>query len=254
MKSKYRNELKIINYITTTDKYKAIFFTTLILCLYGGFILGTSANNFFDSILVPLQFPIFNVFFFSIIFINNLNVCSILKKDFSFYTLRLKNKKEYIKFLLRVSAIMFLFHIIIIFLILFTCLFLTTFNNVEIYNYQNYFVNYGINNLTFCCFYCIRYILFGLLITIISSLIYINAGQKTAIVINIIFLILMFYLGGTMTLYDSFSLLIWSYFTSTMYTTFSLELSSSVFMVLILEIIILSLYHISKNNKRIEIS
>lgn len=96
MKNRYRNEIQILNYVTTTEKYKGIFFTSFILSLYGGFVLGGSVDNFFNSILVPFQFSIFNIFLFSLVLLNNINVCSIFKNDFSFYIIRLKNKKEYI--------------------------------------------------------------------------------------------------------------------------------------------------------------
>lgn len=177
MKNKYRNELNIINYIASTEKYKVIFFISILLSIYGGFILEISVNNFFDSILIPLRFPIFNVFLFALIFISNINVCSILKKDFSFYISRLKNKKEYVKTILRLSNVMYLFHIFIILLFLLASLFLTTFNNLEVYSYSNYYNNYEISNLIYCYFYCIRYLIFGLLIINISSLIYLNINH-----------------------------------------------------------------------------
>ena len=62
--------------------------------LLGGFILGVSVDNFFDSILVQFQFSIFNIFLFTLVFFNNMNACSIFKNDFTFYIMRLKNKKE----------------------------------------------------------------------------------------------------------------------------------------------------------------
>ena len=222
MKNKYRNELNIINYITSTEKYKVIFFISVLLSIYGGFILGVSADNFFDSILIPLRFPIFNIFLFALIFINNINVCSIFKKNFPFYVSRLKNKIEYIKTMLRLSTIMYLFHMSIILLFLLASLFLTTFNNLEIYNYSNYYNSYEINNLIYCCFYCIRYLIFGLLIINISSLIYLNLNQKITMIINGIFLILMFYFGNIISMLDNYTINIWSYFTLTMFSSFTL--------------------------------
>ncbi len=254
MKSKYRNELKIINYIMSTERYKITFFLSVILALYGGFVLGTSSNNFWNSILAPLQFHMFNVLLFAIIFFNNMNVCSIFKNDFPFYIMRLKNKREYIKAILKLSVLMFLIHITIIFLFLLMCLLLTTFQNIQIYEYQNYFRNYGISNLVFCIFYCIRYILYGLLVIIISTLIYLNFSQKITIVAEGIFLVLMYYFGGIISLRYTFSILVWTYYTHTVYDTFSLEVTSSVFMLLLLEIVTVVLYKISSKNRRIAIS
>lgn len=249
MKNKYRNELKIINYITTTDRYKVIFWISIIICLYGSIVLGGSSENFFDSLLVPLSFPIFNVFLFALLFLNNINVCSIFKKEFPDYILRLKNKKEYIKTLMRLSATMFLFQFIIILSFILMILLLTTFNNLELYPY----LSYNISNFTYMLFYCIRYIIYGILLTIISTLIFVNTNSRVTLVINGIYLLLLFYLGNIISLQTNFSLSIWSYFTITIYSSFSLELASSVFMALILEIIIGILYMISIKNRKIEI-
>ena len=250
MKNKYHNELKIINYITSTDKYKAIFLITVTLCLYGGFVLGASKNNFFDSILVPLQFPIFNVFLFAIIFLNNINTCSIFKNDFSTYIIRLKSKKEYIKVLMRLSAIMFLFHFGLILLFLVMPLLLTTFNNLSTHTYQNY----EISNLFFLLFYSLRYVIYGLLITMISTLIFINTNSKITIVVNSLFLLLLFYFGGIIAYQTKISLSIWSYFTITIYSTFNLEVFSSVCVMLLLEIIIGILYIVTIKNRKLAIT
>ena len=233
MKSKYHNEIKIINYIASTEKYKGIFFSSLLLSLYGGLILGQSAHNFFDSIL------------------NNISACSILKKDFSFYIIRLKNKKEYIKLIIRVTILMYLFHIFIILLFIFMIFLLTTFNDLNISIYQNY----AISNFTYSFFYLIRYILLGMLLTLIFSLIYINTNDKIILTLQSLFLILIMYFDKfKLEPRTTFSLSIWSYFRNVIYETFSLEVTSSIFMVLILEIIIILLYQLSLKNKKVEIT
>ena len=254
MKSKYRNELKIVNYIMSTERYKVIFFLSALLALYGGIALGMPTGNFWDSILAPIQFYIFNVILFAIIFLNNLNVCSTFKNDFSFYVMRLKNKREYIKKLIKISAIMYFIHIAIIFLFMLMCLLLTTVTNIQTHIYQSTFGSYEINNLTYCIFYFIRYILLGLLVTIISTLIYVNFSQMITIVANAIFLVFMYHFGSSMSLQNTFSLLLGAYFAPTMYSTFSLEVSSSVFMLLLLEIVVMVIYKLSLKNKRIEIA
>lgn len=254
MKNKYHNEMKIISYIMSTDRYKAIFFLSVILALYGGFALGTTMNNFWDSILVPIQFYIFNIILFAFIFLNNINACSIFKNDFSFYIIRLKNKREYIKTLVKISVIMYFIQIAIIFLFILMCLLLTTFKNTQIYPYETYFGSYGISNLTFCIFYCIRYILFGLLITMVSTFVYLNFTPKITIVFEGIFLVLMYYFSAIVSLRYTFSLLVWTYYTQTIYDTFSLEVASSVFMLLLLEVIVIVIYKLSLKNRRIEIT
>ena len=251
MKNKYHNELKILSYIISTEKYKVIFFCSLILALYGSLVLGITADNFLDSILIPLRFPIFNIFMFAIIFVNNINTCTTFQNDFSFYIIRLKSKKEYIRTLIRLTIYMYLFHILVILLFIFIIFLLTTFKNIAIYTYQNY----TINNLIYTCFYLIRYIIFGLLLTIISSLIYINTNEKVILTLDFIFLIFFldmdfFLLQGK----ENMPLLIWSYFTYTFYSSFSLELAYSLGMLIILESIIIILYRLSLKSKKVIIT
>ena len=83
----------IINYIISSEKYKLIFFLTIILALYGGIILTISVDNTYDAILVTFQFPIFCVFLFMIFFFNTLNTCTVMG-NLDFYLIRLKNKKN----------------------------------------------------------------------------------------------------------------------------------------------------------------
>jgi len=249
MKNKYRNELKIISYITSTERYKGFFLISIILSLYGSLVLGSRQDNFFDSLLVPLQFSMFNVFLFAIIFLNNMNACSIFKKEFPDYILRLKTKKEYVKTLIKLSAVMFLFQFIIILLLMLIPLILTTFNDLSSHLYQNY----TINNIIYLLFYCIRYMVYGILLTMISTLIFANTNSKVVLVVNGTFLLLMFYFGQAVSFQSNFSLSIWSYFKMTIYSTFSLELASSVFMALILEIIVIGLYILSIKNRKLSI-
>lgn len=250
MKCKYRNELKIINYITTTEKYKAIFFISVILGLYGSIVLGIHQNNFIDSLLLPFTFPLFNLFLFAVIFLNNINTCSIFKKEFPDYILRLGSKKEYVKTIMRITTIMFLFQFMIILFFILMPLFLAKLGNFKI----SMDPFYNVSNLTYLLFYIFRYIVYGLLLTLISSLIYINSNTKITLLTNGIFLLLMFYLGNNEVQRTSPSLLIWSYFTGTTYTTFSMEVASSILIAIILEIITLIASSMSFRNKRLEVS
>ena len=63
----------------------------------------------------------------------------------------------------------------------------------------------------------------------------------------------MYYFGGMVSFRTGFSILIWSYFTTTVYSSFSMDVASSVFMLLILEIIVLMVSHLSYKNRRLEI-
>ena len=248
-RSKFKKELKIINYITTTEIYRLVFLLTILLGLYGGFVLGSPKGDFVNSLLTPLSFPIVNVLLFSIIFLNNINTCSILKKNFPDYILRLGNKKKYVRTIVIITTLMYLYHFTIIMLFILMPLLITTLSSFKIETFQFY----GISNLTYLLFYVIRYAIYGLLITIISSLIYINTNTKVTLIINSLFLLLMYYFGGMVSFRTGFSILIWSYFTTTVYSSFSIDVASSVFMLLILEIIVLMVSHLSYKNRRLEI-
>lgn len=250
MKNKYRNELKIINHITATERYKMVFICSIILVIYGG-ISAWKIDNFFDSIMIPFRFSVFNIFMFSLLFINNMNICSTFKNDFSFYIMRLENKKEYIRELLKLTTFMYLFHMLIVLLFIFMIFLLTNFNNLDIYAYQNY----TISNLTYCCFYLIRYIIYGLTIMLISSLIYINTNDKITIGIEAIFLFLFHGLSSFNSMdIKRVSLSLWSFFMTKIYESFTYEIVSSLLMLIILEIIIMILYRVAIKNKRVIIT
>lgn len=250
MKAKLHNEFKIVKYIMSTPKYKGIFLFTVLLCIYGAIALGITAGDFVGSILKPFQFYLFNMFLFTLFFLNNNNACSILKNDFSFYILRLRNKREYVNTTLRVSSLLYSIHFIIVFMIMLACYLLTTFNNVDIHSYNTY----AISNITYCLFYLFRYFVIGLLIMLISTMIQINSNGKYVIIFEIIFLFLQYYFNGYITLQNKVTLNVWKYFSSVNYSTFSLEVTSSIFMILVLEIIFLLIYYFTNKFKRMVIS
>lgn len=250
MKNKLRNELKILSYVTSQEKYKAIFFISLILALYGSFVLSLVESNFFSSLLIPFRYYIFNLFTFVTIILNSINVCNILKKDFGFYLIRLKNKKEYIKSLIRINILMYLFHMLILFLLVLAFLLLTG-RNFNIIKYDNY----NISNLFYTCFYLFRYLLLGLLISIIMTLLYIYINEKITIVIQTFFLAFFFLYDSVIkistTTYQIVSLFIWSYFTKFDYPSFKIEVISSCLMTISLLGIISILYFVLSKKKGI---
>ena len=250
MKAKLHNEFKIVKYIMSTPKYKGIFLFTALLCIYGAIALGITAGDFVGSILKPFQFYLFNMSLFAIFFLNNNNACSILKNDFSFYILRLRNKKEYVNTTFRVSSLLYSIHFIIVIMIMLASYLLTTFNNVDIHSYNTY----AISNITYCVFYLFRYFVIGLLIMLISTMIQINSNEKIVIIFDIIFLFFQYYFNGYITLQDKVTLNVWKYFSPVNYSTFSLEVTSSILMILVLEIIFLLIYYFTNKFKRMVIS
>lgn len=248
MKNRLHKCFKIFNYITSNERYKAMFFVLIIISLYGSLTLGVHTGNFFDSILIPFQFNVFNIFLFSILFLSNLNIYSIFKKDFSFYIIRLKDKKTYIKTLITLSIINYIFNFIIVLLTMLIVFLLTTIHNTSVDNY----LNYNINTCVYLMFYMFRYIIYGLLVMMIFTLVYVNTNKKISIGLKFLFL-LMFMQCPVYYSRSNISLLIWFYFNATTFSTFSMDVLGSILVLLILEVIFLLLLKLSKKSKRMEI-
>lgn len=250
MKSKLRNEFKILSYVTSKEKYKAIFLVTLILALYGGFVLAPAETNFFDALLLTFRHYIFNMFMFTIIILNSINICNVLKKDFTFYLIRLRNKDEYIKSIIRINILMYLFHMLILFLLVLASILLTG-RNISIVSYDNY----NISNLVYTCFYLFRYLLMGLLISIIMTLIYLNINEKVTITIQTFFLAFFFLYDSVLKVsiskYQTVSLFVWSYFTKIDYPSFKIEVIFSCLMIVSLLFIIIVLSSLFSKRKGI---
>ena len=244
------NQLKILNYIASTERFKAIFAMTVILSLYGSIVLGVSTDNFIDSIFIPFQFPIFNVFMFSLLLLNTLNTCSIINKNFSFYILRLQNKKKYCIELLKSVILVNLFLLCLFFLFFFIVLNIFKLGKIQIHNYQNY----NVTNLIYVIFYLFRYIFIAIGLTMFSALLFLNFKWKITLVIDGIFLAMFLLIPIDMEIKNHFSLSIWSYFTNTMYSTFLTEISFSLLFLCILEGFVLLLFHFTYRNKRMVIS
>lgn len=254
MKKWLGRELRVLNYITSTEKYKIIFSCSIILSLYGTLVLGLSTDNFFNSFLIPFRFSTFNLLLFALLFLNNMNACSIFKNDFSFYIIRLKNKREFVKEMLKVSTMMYFFQISIIFLFLIMILLLTKAGNLEIYPYQNFYNIYEVNNLVYCLFYFVRYIILGLLIMIISTLIYLNTNGRTVLLFNGFFLLLQFYFNDIVLVNPNFTINLFLYFSASSFNSFMIEVSSSLLMIIVLEIIIMLFKFITRENRWVDVS
>ena len=246
MKIKMRNQIKILNYITSKEKFKALFVMITILSLYGSIILGVSEDNFIDSILIPFQFPIFNLFFSSIIFLNTLNTCSCFNKEFSYYIIRLNNKRKYLKEMAITSILMNVFIIFLFFIMYFIVLNVFKLGHIQIQSFQNY----NINNLFYSLFYLLRYVTIILIINMIITMIFITTKLKVSFVFMLTFLAGFLINPLSATIRESFTFNIWNYFMNIRYASFINELSYSFLFIFLLQLIFYILYNIlSKNNR-----
>lgn len=230
----------IINYIISSEKYKLIFFLTIILTLYGGIILTISVDNTYDAILVTFQFPIFCVFLFMIFFFNTLNTCTVMG-NLDFYLIRLKNKKNVLNETMKNVFIINLFHFLILFILYFSVLMVFTHLSFELHNYSNYTVNNGIYTIWFL----FRYILFLSILMEIITIIYYNNKYKLAL--SIIVVSLCGFIVHSITIFNwktngIFGIIPWNFFLGLSYDTFLNEFFYSSLLLVFFEIIIIFLY------------
>lgn len=250
MKNKLHNQIKVLSYITSTDRFRLLFLMLIILALYAAIVLGIAKDNFFDSILLPFEFYIFNIFMFALLFLNTLNTCTIFNKNFSFYIMRLKNKANYIKELFKTTIVLNLFFFLLFFIFYFVILIFFKPCNFNIYNYQNY----GISNFIYTIFYMGRYIVLSILIMLISASIYIILKEKITMITSAIFMAgFMLPLQST-SLGSSFTIIPWNYFLSLSYSSFMTEVIFSILFMFILGLIVYIMYKISLKSKKMVIT
>ncbi len=245
MKSKLHNRLSILNYISSTDNYKVMFICTIVLSLYGSIGLAVSTRNPLDTVLIPFQFTIFNMFMFAILFLNTLNTCIIFNKEFTFYTLRLKSKRRYINELLTNVFLMHLYHLILFFMLYFIVIFIIRQGTISIHDYQNY----SVSNLAYVVFYLLRYVILSLLLNLFTTLMYIYF-KKTTTLFNFIFIACFMLVKTSIEIKNQFNIYVWSYFSNVVYESFSLELSYSAIYIFSLLFILFAFYFYTINSKK----
>ncbi len=249
MKIKWRNQIKMLNYITSTERFKIIFVISIIISLYGGVVLGTSSSNYADAILKCFRFYLYNIFIMALLFLNTLNTCSIFDKKFGFYAIRLKNKKNYLKEVIKTTLFVNMFFLLIFFLLYFISLNFFNFGKFGVYQYQNY----NVNNFVYMLFYMIRYVFVSMMICSISALIFINFKEKITILFNFLFLI--GFMSPTLfSINRNFSFSPWHYMTSINYPSFLTEISCSLMFAVFIEIIYILVFNLTVRNKKMVIS
>lgn len=246
MKNKLHNQIKILNYITSTEKFKLIFIIIIILALYASIALSIPGDNYIDSSFIPFQFPIFNLIMSIAIFLNTLNTCTTFNKKFSNYIIRLENKENYIKELIKTTITMSIFYFILFLIIYFQILNIFKLSDISIHPYQSY----QINNITYLIFYLLRYITYMVLFNIICTLLYINFKEKITLAISSLFLSGFLLTNIQLEARTTFTINPWSYFTSTVYSSFINELCFSSLFLLIIQLIIFIIYKLTLKNKR----
>lgn len=236
----------VLTFLTNTKKFKIIVCLAIILGLYGSITLSANIDNYFSSFLNAFQFSTFNLLFFIIIFLNTIYICTTFNQ-YDSYIIRLKDKKKYIKELIKLTCCS---NLIIIAIVVFSFLMVLNLLKIQYFFPETY---YGyINNISYSIFYLIRYVILIILLSIINVILYYKFGEKKLVIIDLFFCsIFPIYYGPTMDSIEFFSILPWRYFRAANYGNFTVEVCYSLLYILILELSILVLYkNINKKRKK----
>lgn len=156
---------------------------------------------------------------------------------YDFYIIRLKDKKTYLKELIKVVVYSNIIVISVIILSYFALLNLLEFQ----YLIPSIFFNYT-NNIIYMIFYFTRYIIIAISMSILCILSYVKFGEKKTLFASLIFVAFFWLTQTSLEMVNSFSILPWKYFNFVRYGSFSLEINYSVLFILLLELIICLIY------------
>lgn len=240
IKDKTNTTKEILNFLINTNNFKTTIVLSILLGIYGSFVLSSGIDNYFSSILNTFQFPTFNVMFFIIIFINSINMCRHFD-EYDFYIIRLKTKKNHLKELIKMVTYS---NIIIVFVIIFSYLALLNILKFK-YLFPTEYNGY-VNNVLFSIFYLCRYFILSILLGVINIIGYHQLKEQKTIILDVIFLVgFWIFPYSSYAIKSSFSIFPWYYFQNINYGSFLLEVNFSILFILLLEIAILLLYNFS---------
>ncbi len=234
MRSRSHNFFVLLKYLMDTEKFKVIFFITLIIALYGAIVLGIEANSLSESILLIFQFPIFNILLFLIVFFNTLSVCSIFSKKFDFYLIRKKSKKEATKEIMFFTSIYNIIYLIMLFIMVISFCLLLKGSNLNNLNY----LNYSVDNNTYMIFYIIRYFLILTLISLLNVILY-QKIQWKILFFNLVFIMGFILYPSNNYIKNAINIIPWNYFSNVNYSTFSKEIISTLLFLFILYFLVI---------------
>lgn len=248
MKVKFHNEFQLMRYILRNERYRLVIFLSVILALYASLVILIAQENYFEALHQIYFWDIVVLF----LFMNQWLVSSTIKNDFPFYIMRLKNKKEYIYLQARLFFLPYAFQFLLILGLILIGLFIFQSCDFDIHPFYHVYGQYSVSNFIYCLFYMLHFFLFGECFIFITTFIYILWKDIVTVLWNILFLICILFFAK-MTIQTSLVLNSWMFFTTTFFESFSLEVFSSVMLLIILVIMSFLLYKITVHSKRVEI-
>ncbi len=246
MKKLLHKKFIILNSITKEESFKVVYIFSIILALYGSYVLASGTKTMIESTLVTFTFPIFNLLFFLLVLLNSYNTYKSFSKEFDSYIIRLKTKRDYLKELIYLILFSNILLIIMFLLLFYTFLLFFKGCNIGI-NISSIYD--GIPDIFYMLMYIFRNIIYLLLLVIIIILINYKYNFVTSLLIIICFSLSLFLGISTLEITNSFKITPCHYFQITRYGSFSLEIAYSTFYLLLLEVTIFILFNINKKNK-----
>lgn len=237
----------LLDSISNTLFFKIIMFLSFGTIYYGVYSIAASNNDFLSSIVYVHSFDYFNIMIMLIIFLNTINNCIIISENHN-YIIRLKNRENFVKEIIKTNFVMNLYWSLIF---LFLFLAVLCFNKISFFKIYT-MNNYDVNIVYYVLFYICRYYLFSLLISTISCLIFIKFKKSLTYIFMGICTFGFLFIGNSDISVNKFQIVPWSYFKMLRYPSFSKEICYSVLYLIILETIIIVLYKLCVNNKKMK--
>lgn len=245
MKKKLDNY--IIDTITRTSKFKVLFILSIFLAFFGAYGLGANNKDFFGTILISFSSGYFNLGFFLLLFLNTIHFCSWFS-HYDSYIIRLQDKKNYLKQMLRQGLKLNLTWMLSFFFIYLIILFFTNFGYFQV----SKIFSYEISSYIYTIFYLLRYFGFACLLSLFIICFYVFLGERKTMILSFIF-----FIGYSLALFldidfsrNNFKILFYSYYMLYDYGSFSLEVFYSVLYLLLLEFFISFFIYIFMKSKR----
>lgn len=238
MKNKSHNHNPILNYILNQERFKGVFWITVLLCFYGAFGIAQGRDvGIIDGGLVVFTFPVFNLVILAIMLFNTVHVCSILDSYLGIYLMRFQTKKKALTITIFYNVVVNFLYLILVLLLLFSFLLFSKggFLNLGLY------MDYGVHNLVYLFFYLFRYIIILLLISVVNTICYQKFREKI-LFINCLFWSGFILIRNSNILASWYTIIPYQYFSITRYSTFITEIASSLFFLLILQLLIFCLF------------
>lgn len=241
MKSKYI--IQNIKYLLLDYRFKLIIMFMLCFNFIGSIYFAYN-SYYLEGFLQIFNNPYYVTTFMALILFNTLNTYNMFEKN-TFYIIRFNSKKEYliqlIKNILTSNTIIFIINILVAFI------FLNFFGGKLVI--QNY-MNYNIPNILYTIFYMIRFLILSSIISIINTCLLKLIDSKFIVLINSCFWItFIFYPDSSMLINSIFDLplMLCDYFRIKMYSNFFMESACSILYTLILIVVMIIIFIISKN-------